>query len=190
MSVSTRVWVGMMLVSGLSMLGGVEDARGVSPSGPLGKGDLGVLPSTATGVARGDEPRVKATDESRLIRGGFNVTPRLTVDERYDNNILMSEKIIRRDDFVTDIEPRFLMTYGGRDVDAAADLGVMWTQYAKNSKLSYFSTRGGAEIKADKWTDRMIRGLGLTVSDSYYYTKDFPVFVPTFTSSSLLSSEG
>lgn len=112
-----------------------------------------------------------------VVCAELRVTPSLTVSERYDNNILYSSTA-KVEDFATDVAPRVLITSEGRAVDVTANLGAMWTQYAENPKLSYFSSQGGLILKADTLTGRVVRGLGLTVSENYYYTKDFPVFAP------------
>src|SRR5207245_5284496 len=102
--------------------------------------------------------------------------PSLTVDERYDNNILFTQR--KLEDYATDTEPRFLIVAEGRDVDVSVNLGARWTEFARNPKLSYFSSNGGLTLKADTLTGQMVRGLGLVVTDNYFYTKDFPVFAP------------
>jgi hypothetical protein len=114
---------------------------------------------------------------AEVARAELSVTPSLTVSERYDNNIFYSSTA-KVEDFLTDIAPRVLITSKGREVDVSANLGAMWTEYAENPKLSYFSSQGGLTLNADGLTGRMLRGLGLTVTESYYYTKDFPVFAP------------
>ncbi len=114
---------------------------------------------------------------AEVARAELSVTPSLTVSERYDNNILYSQTA-KVEDYATDIAPRVLITSKGREVDVSANLVAMWTQYSKNDKLSYFSSHGGLTLNADTLTGRMLRGLGLTVSGSYYYTKDYPVFAP------------
>jgi hypothetical protein len=145
------VWIGVPLTGWLWLVGGAEVARAEYP----------VTPSGGAAAAR----------------GGFYAVPSLTVSERYDNNILYS-RTTKVEDFATDIAPRVLITSAGREVDVSANLGAMWTQYAENPKLSYFSSQGGLALKADGLTGRALRGLGLTVTDYYQYTKDFPVFAP------------
>ena len=112
-----------------------------------------------------------------VVCAELRVTPSLMVSERYDNNIFYS-RTAKVEDFATDVAPRLLITSEGRAVDVLANLGAIWTQYAKNPKLSYFSSQGGLALKADTLTGRAVRGLGLTVTENYYYTKDFPVFAP------------
>ncbi len=104
----------------------------------------------------------------------FRVTPSLTIAERYDDNVLFSRSKI--DDFATDATPKVLVIARGEDLDLTANLGVTRTQYAKNPELSFFSTQGGLVLKADTLTGRFLRGLGLTVTDNYVYTKDHPTF--------------
>ncbi len=181
--------MGMMAVGGMC-LGWPVEALGIVSSA-TGKGDeLRVMPSTAAGIARGDEPRLTPAEEARLTRSGYTLTPRLTVDERYDDNILMTEKRFSQNDFITDIAPSLLYATTGPNLDIAADLGVMWSQYSKHSNLSYFSTGGGAMVKADKWTDRVARGWGLTFTESYYYTKDYPTYASSLAINPLLSGGG
>jgi len=114
---------------------------------------------------------------AEVARAELRVTPSLTVSERYDNNIFYSSTA-KVEDFATDIAPRVLIMSEGRAVDVSANLGAMWTQYAENPKLSYFSSQGGLVLKADTLTGRALRGLGLTVTENYYYTKDYPAFAP------------
>ena len=104
----------------------------------------------------------------------YHVTPSLTVSERYDDNIFLSKTKI--DDFLTDVTPNFLVTAKGEDLDLTGNLGATWTEYAKNSKLSYFSTKGGLVLNADTLTGRLLRGLGLKVTENWAYTKDHPTF--------------
>ncbi len=145
------VWIGVPLAGWLWLVGAAEVARGEYPVTPSGGAEL------AYGV--------------------FRMTPSLTVSERYDNNIFYSSRT-KVEDFATDVAPRVLITSEGRAVDVSANLGGMWTQYAENPKLSYFSSQGGLALKADTLMGRAVRGLGLTVTENYYYTKDFPVFAP------------
>jgi hypothetical protein len=109
-----------------------------------------------------------------VARGELRMTPSLTVSERYDNNIFYSRTKI--EDFATDIAPKLSVTAEGREVDLSANLGAMWTQYAENPKLSYASSQGGLVLKADTLTGRLLRGLGLKVTEYYAYTKDYPAF--------------
>ena len=147
----TVAWFGVLLAGWLWLVGGAEVAWGQVPVKPPGGG-------------------VEAP------RGGFHMTPSLTVDERYDNNILFTQRKV--EDYATDIEPRFVVTAEGRAVDLSANLGARWTEFARNPKLSYFSSNGGLTLKADTLTGQMVQGLGLVVTDNYFYTKDFPVFAP------------
>jgi hypothetical protein len=110
-----------------------------------------------------------------VARGELRMTPSLTVSERYDNNIFYSQTK-KIEDFVTDIAPKLTVTAEGREVDLSANLGAMWTQYAENPKLSYASSQGGLALKADTLTGRLLRGLGLRVTEYYTYTKDYPTF--------------
>lgn len=144
------VWIGVPLASWLWLIGGGVD------------------------VAHGQVSE-KPSGEPEVTLGEFRVTPSLKVTERYDNNIFYSQSG-KVDDFLTDTDPRVKIISKGRAVDVAADLGVRWTQYAKNPKLSYFSSQGGLVLKADTLTGRALRGLGLTVTEHYYYTKDYPSF--------------
>jgi len=143
------VWIGVPLASWLWMISGADVAHGQVYEKPSG------------------EPEVSL--------GEFRVTPSLRVAERYDNNIFYASSG-KVDDFLTDIAPKVLITSKGRGVDVAANLGVMWTEYAKNPKLSYFSSNGGLNLDASTLTGRMLRGLGLKVTENYYYTKDYPAF--------------
>jgi len=142
-------WIGVLLAGWLWMISGVDVAQGQVSEKPSG--------------------------EPEVTLGEFRVTPSLRIVERYDNNINYSpsEKV---DDFLTDIEPRVKIMSKGRAVDVLADLGVKWTQYAEHPKQSYFSTNGSLNLNANTLTGRMLRGLGLTVTESYFYTKDYPTF--------------
>jgi len=145
------VWIGMPLAIWLWMIGGAEVARGQVYEKPSG--------------------------EPEVTLGEFRVTPSLRVDERYSNNIFYASSG-KVEDFLTDIAPRVKIASKGRGVDVAADLGVMWTEYAEHPKLSYFSSNGSLNLNANTLTGRMLRGLGLNVTESYYYTKDYPAFAP------------
>jgi hypothetical protein len=148
------VWIGVPLASLLWMIGGADMAHGQVSEAPSGE---------------------KPSGEPAVTLGEFRVTPSLMIAERYDNNIFYSSRA-KVDDFLTDTEPRVKIISKGRPVDVFADLGVKWTQYAEHPKLSYFSSSGGLDLKADNLTGRALRGLGLTVSEHYYYTKDYPTF--------------
>lgn len=103
------------------------------------------------------------------------ITPSVAISERYDDNPRFSSRR-KEGDFATVVAPSFAFRWPGREVDVTGNIGSSWTQYQKNSDLSRLSSLGGITLKADTLTGRLLRDLGLTVSDNYNYTQEFPEF--------------
>ena len=110
-----------------------------------------------------------------IARADWRLTPSLAVEERYDNNVRFTQNQ-KSDDYVT--AATSTLAFAGRefDLDVSGTLGSTYTEYVKHSDLSRFGYQGGAVINANALTGRLLKGLGLTVTENFLYTQDFPQF--------------
>ena len=108
--------------------------------------------------------------------GSFtNIAPYMSVSERYDSNILFTPN--KMSDYVTNIRAGARTQYRNDVVDGTLTGGLIGEVYARNPGLNYVGTDANINANLDNAVGWMIRGLGLTVMDSFMYTPQPPAFI-------------
>nr|MBI3611708.1 outer membrane beta-barrel protein [Nitrospirota bacterium] len=104
-------------------------------------------------------------------------TPSLAVSERFEDNVRFSSTN-KEADFATVVSPTVAFTARGREVDVSGSWGSQITRFMKatNSNLNRVNSLGGAVLDAGTVTGRVVRGLGLKVTENYAYTQELPEF--------------
>lgn len=83
-----------------------------------------------------------------LARARWSLTPRLSVEEQYDDNIFLSEKN-EQDDFITTISPGVDLKYETPTQMIDLDYEFQTLFYSDFSELDYSGHRGRAEARKD-----------------------------------------
>ena len=110
-----------------------------------------------------------------IARADWRLTPGLTVQERFDGNPRFSATQ-KSPDFATVVNTTFEFKGREQEIDVSGNLGSSYTAYAKNTDLSRISSLGAVSLNANSLAGRLLPGWGLTVSENYISTQDFPVF--------------
>lgn len=133
---------------------GSEERPGTAPSG------LGQSAASTRGSSGG---------------GSMRVVPSITVSERYDSNVLLFVPKIY--DYVTNIRPGARVQYKDNLVDGALTGGLVSEVYARNPQLNYVGADASFDAILDQAVGRMVRGLGLRITDSVIYTPQQQAFL-------------
>src|SRR2546425_2227083 len=112
----------------------------------------------------------------RLAHGETKLVPSLAVSERYDSNVFF---VAGRnlEDYVTNISPQVKVVHKGRMIDGTVQGGATGEVYVKNPRLNYIALNGGVILNLDNAVAQLVRGAGLKVSDTFYFTPQPPAFV-------------
>lgn len=97
------------------------------------------------------------------------VVPYISVSERYDNNVLFTPTN-KQQDFVTNIAAGTRMNYRDDNVAAMFRGGFTSEVYVRNPGLNYVGTNASLNVALDNALGKVVRGLGLSVSDTVVYT--------------------
>jgi len=112
----------------------------------------------------------------RIAHGETKLVPSLAVSERYDSNVFF---IPGRnvEDYVTNISPQVTVDHKGRLIDGTVRGGATAEVYVKNPGLNYVAANGGMTLNLDNAVSQLVRGAGLKLSDTFYFTPQPPAFV-------------
>src|SRR5437867_9943843 len=117
-----------------------------------------------------------------IARGETRLVPSLAVSERYDSNVFfISGRNL--EDYVTNISPQVTVDHKGRLIDGTVRGGATAEVYVKNPGLNYIAPNGGVTLNLDNAVAQLVRGAGLKVSDTFYFTPQPPAFVAPGTGS-------
>jgi len=121
------------------------------------------------------------TQGSQAVRGpsggsSFRVIPLITVSERYESNIFFGAGR-QVSDFVTDIHPGARVEYSSNLVEGSFVGTAMSSIYARNPGLNYIGANVGLNATLDRFTERMVRGLKLNLSEAATYFPESPAFI-------------
>lgn len=105
----------------------------------------------------------------------IRVVPTMTVSERYDSNVRLTTPAVS--DYVTAIQPGARVEYRDDLVQGTLTGGFRSEVYARNPELNYVGANGSMVANLDNAVGRMVRGLGLRVTDSMMYTPQPLAFV-------------
>src|SRR2546427_1736608 len=123
-------------------------------------GTIAIMTLTAPTIAHG---------ETRLV-------PSLAVSERYDSNVFFVSGG-NLEDYVTNISPQVKVDHKGRLIEGTVQGGATGEVYVKNPGLNYIALNGGVNLNLDNAVAQLVRGAGLKVSDTFYFTPQAPAFV-------------
>ena len=118
----------------------------------------------------------------RIAHGETKLVPSLAVSERYDSNVFF---IPGRnvEDYVTNISPQVTVDHKGRLIDGTVRGGATAEAYVKNPGLNYVAANGSVNLNLDNAVSQLVRGAGLRLSDTFYFTPQAPSFVAPGTGS-------
>jgi len=130
----------------------------------------------------GSQPagQVGAVGAATTVRGSSGgsfsrVVPVVTFSERYDSNVFFSPDKVT--DFVTTIRPGARVEYRDDLVDGSIIGAAVAESYVRNPELNYIGGNAVLTAALDNLVGRMVRGLGLRISDSALYTPQPMAFV-------------
>jgi len=118
----------------------------------------------------------------KIAHGETNLVPSLAVSERYDSNVLFVPGR-NLEDYVTNISPQVMVDHKGPLIDGTVRGGGTAEVYVKNPGLNYVAANGGVTLNLDNAVAQLVRGAGLKVSDTFYFTPQPPAFVAPGTGS-------
>ena len=119
---------------------------------------------------------IPPTPAPKAIRGPeTNVIPSLTLSERYDSNVFFVPGS-NLEDYVTTVSPQLRVIHQRQLVAATVGGGATAEVYAKNPGLNYVAANGLVDLNLDGAMSEMVRGMGLRISDTFYYTPQVPSF--------------
>jgi hypothetical protein len=109
----------------------------------------------------------------------FEVIPSICVSERYDSNVFFAPSTpgLRRDDFVTNVNPMFRVTHKGDYASGFLNLGGFSETYVNNPGLNFFGSTGNLYLNLDNSIKGLVPNAGLTITDTVTYTPLPPGFV-------------
>ena len=120
-----------------------------------------------------------STPQTRSVAGPqTNFIPSLTLSERYDSNVYFVGGG-NLEDYVTTVSPQLRVVHKRQLVEATVGGGVTAEAYAKNPGLNYVGANGLVNLNLDGAMSEMVRGLGLQISDTFYYSPQLPSFAAT-----------
>jgi len=117
-----------------------------------------------------------------IAHGETRLVPSLAVSERYVSNVFFVSGG-NPEDYVTNISPQVKVDHKGRLIDGTVQGGATGEVYVKNPRLNYIAPNGGVTLNLDNAVAQLVRGTGLKVSDTFYYTPQPPAFVAPGTGS-------
>lgn len=166
--------VALFLGMGLCLLWAnmtMAQTQSQSSSDGAGFAQSGAGQSTAQVNQGGEAPPLRGSSGSSFVEAA----PYVSVSERYDSNVLFSPQ--KMYDYVTNIRAGARVQYRDNFAEGALTAGLISEVYARNPGLNYVGTDIHLNANLDNAVGKMIRGLGLTVSDSFMYTPQPPAFV-------------
>ena len=97
------------------------------------------------------------------------VVPYISLSERYDSNVLFFPGN-RLADYVTNISAGARMNYRGDMAAGSLAGGLISEVYVNNPGLNYVGTNASLNAVLDDAVGKVVRGLGLSISDTMQYT--------------------
>jgi hypothetical protein len=125
---------------------------------------------------RADQVMRSRKPDSREIRAPkTNVIPSLKLSERYDSNVFFVQGA-NLEDYVTTMSPQLKVLHRRQLVEGTIGGGVTAEAYVKNPGLNYVAGNGFLDLNLDRAMNELVPGLGLRISDTFYYTPQPPAF--------------
>lgn len=131
---------------------------------------------------------ISSTPAPKAAAGiGTNIIPSLALSERYDSNVYFISGG-PFEDYVTTASPQLRVVHRGQLVEGTVGGGLTAEAYVKNPGLNYVGTNAVINLNLDGAMNKLVRGLGLTISDRYRYTPQPPAFAASTGSDELPDS--
>jgi hypothetical protein len=122
------------------------------------------------------DPRTGKMQSQKQVREPeTNIIPSIRLSERYDSNVFFVQGG-NLEDYVTTVMPQLRVVHKRSLVEATVGGGVTAEAYVKNPGLNYVAANGSLDLNLDGAMNELIRGLGLRISDTFYYTPQPPLF--------------
>jgi hypothetical protein len=122
------------------------------------------------------DPRTgKMRSQKQVREPETNIIPSITLSERYDSNVFFVPGV-NLEDYVTRVSPQLRVVHKRSLVEATVGGGVTAEAYVKNPGLNYVAANGLVDLNLDGAMNELVRGLGLRISDTFYYTPQPPSF--------------
>jgi hypothetical protein len=117
-----------------------------------------------------------------LVQAETTIVPSVSLSERYDTNVYFAPSELlapgtRVDDFVSSLAGNVEVQHKTKDVTARLRAGGDLNYYVYNTPLNFVGTNALMSAQLDGWVSRLLRGLRLSVSDSFRYTPQPPGFL-------------
>lgn len=112
------------------------------------------------------------------IRGSgspVRIVPSITISERYDSNVRRTTPEVY--DYVSSIRPNLRAEYQNNLVQGTLTGGFRAELYARNPELNFVAPHASVSANLDNAAGKIVRGLGLRITDSIIYTPVPPAFV-------------
>ena len=119
---------------------------------------------------------IPSTSAPKTLAGPeTNIIPSVTLSERYDSNVFFVPGG-NLEDYVTTVSPQVRVVHKRQLVEGTVGGGGTAETYVKNSGLNYVAANGVIDLNLDGAMNELVRGLGLRISDTFYYTPQPPAF--------------
>ena len=128
--------------------------------------------------SRGPAPIADATGRPHLGGGGLELVPSICVSERYDSNVYFAPPTpgLRRDDFVTNVNPQLRVNHHGEYADGYLEAGGFSETYINSPGLNYIGTADTLYLNLDNSIRRLLPNATLSITDNVRYTPTPPGF--------------
>jgi hypothetical protein len=127
---------------------------------------------------QGAAPVVDSTGRPYTGTGFLEFIPSICVSERYDTNVFYAPPTpgLKRDDFVTDVNPMVRVNHNGEYASGYLNLGGFSENYVHNSNLNFFGTTDTLYLNLDNSLKRFLPNASFTFTDYVSYTPTPPGF--------------
>ncbi|WP_447597835.1 hypothetical protein [Nitrospira sp. Nam80] len=126
-------------------------------------------------------PEKKTPVATRKPSGNTKIVPSITLNQRYDSNVLFAPSGIQTGltpwDFVTTATSAIELVNNTRYTDTSFTGGASGSLFINNPDLNFVATNFTATTALDKWVNGFIRGGKLQISDSFGFSPETPSFV-------------
>jgi len=120
---------------------------------------------------------IPSTPTPKAVAGpATNIIPSITLSERYDSNVYFISGG-PFEDYVTRVSPQVRVVHMRQLIEARVGGGLTSELYVKNPGLNYVGANGAINLNLDGAMNRLVRGLGLQISDIFQYTPQPPAFI-------------
>jgi hypothetical protein len=154
----------------MSSIANAQSAQYVRSCGKLS-------PLSSLGAGPATDP-TDSTGRAYTGKQSLEFIPSLCVSERYDSNVYYAPPTpgLKRDDFVTNVNPMVRANHNGEYVAGYLDVGGFGEAYAHNSDLNFFGTINTLYVNLDNSIKRLLPNARLSITDYMRYAPTAPGF--------------